>query len=666
VSVADGTTTKSTVLTGITVTEVDPVNDTVSGTAAPGSEVRVEAYADDGHERVVTADSEGDWQADFSEAAGSEPQQQEYDFVAGSEGNASQEDADGDQTQVDWAVADPRFAIDPVQDAIWGGEWAASAIVTVTVEDPGTGMSPDIRAETNSNAEGEFDFDAEDLEFDLKPGQTMTVTDGTTTKITTITGVTVTEVNPAADTVSGEASPGSEVRVEVDAGGGFQRTETADSEGDWQADFSAAAGPEPEQQAYDIVAGTDGNANQEDVDGDRTEVGWDAPALMAVGDHFGVSEDSTLTQVVPGPLANDTYISGGTTIWVLAQPSHGTLVLDDQTGAFTYRPTSNWHGSDSFAYRLVGGGLSSDPATVTITVASVNDAPVSSEDTAAAAQDTTLTVAAPGVLSNDTDVDGDTLTAVLATASANGTLALHSDGSYTYRPTTGWVGTDRFWYRVSDASGPSAITTVTITVRDGAAPQLTHDARTSYTGTAVIHLSGVDPAPSGGMDYLQWRLMKDGVGSAVQANTVHTSSTSANDVVTVTQPGSYHLYVDAQDRAGNEMDQADIAFTVTALPAAKLTVTTPSKVKRSKNFYVTGNLTPAHPTATTITLRFERYYKRKWRLAKKVTVRLAANTTSYKYKAKLSPKGSWRVVASHGADSAHTGTATATRKFTVK
>ena len=51
------------------------------------------------------------------------------------------------------------------------------------------------------------------------------------------------------------------------------------------------------------------------------------------------------------------------------------------------------------------------------------------DDAYTTAEDTPLTVAAPGVLANDTDVDGDALTAVLVTGPANGTLTLNADGS---------------------------------------------------------------------------------------------------------------------------------------------------------------------------------------------------------------------------------------------
>jgi hypothetical protein len=65
-----------------------------------------------------------------------------------------------------------------------------------------------------------------------------------------------------------------------------------------------------------------------------------------------------------------------------------------------------------------------------------NTPPVAVDDAYSTDQDTTLTVAAPGVLGNDSDVDGDTLTAVLDTDATNGSLSLNADGSLTYVPTS--------------------------------------------------------------------------------------------------------------------------------------------------------------------------------------------------------------------------------------
>src|SRR5204862_310594 len=81
------------------------------------------------------------------------------------------------------------------------------------------------------------------------------------------------------------------------------------------------------------------------------------------------------------------------------------------------------------------------------------------------AEDTPLTVAAAtGVLANDTDVDGDPLTAALATAPTKGTLALNANGSFTYTPNATVNGSDTFTYRASDGTLTSPLATVTITI----------------------------------------------------------------------------------------------------------------------------------------------------------------------------------------------------------
>ena len=75
-----------------------------------------------------------------------------------------------------------------------------------------------------------------------------------------------------------------------------------------------------------------------------------------------------------------------------------------------------------------------------------------------------LTVAAPGVLANDVDDDSLTLTATVASQPANGTVVVNADGSFTYTPTAGYVGTDTFSYRANDATDSSSPVTVTINV----------------------------------------------------------------------------------------------------------------------------------------------------------------------------------------------------------
>ena len=107
----------------------------------------------------------------------------------------------------------------------------------------------------------------------------------------------------------------------------------------------------------------------------------------------------------PGVLGNDTDVDGDRADggrWS-SGPAHGTLTLNAD-GSFTYTPSANYNGADSFTYKANDGTADSNVATVTITVGAVNDAPVADDDAYDADEDTPLTVAAPGVLGNDSDV----------------------------------------------------------------------------------------------------------------------------------------------------------------------------------------------------------------------------------------------------------------------
>jgi VCBS repeat-containing protein len=117
------------------------------------------------------------------------------------------------------------------------------------------------------------------------------------------------------------------------------------------------------------------------------------------------------------------------------------------------------------------GQADSNVATVTITVNAINDAPVAVDDAYTTDEDTTLNVPAPGVLSNDSDVDDDLLTAALDGGPTNGTLTLNSDGSFTYVPDPGFIGADSFTYRANDGTADSNVATVSLTVNAvGGAP----------------------------------------------------------------------------------------------------------------------------------------------------------------------------------------------------
>src|SRR6185503_5610768 len=99
--------------------------------------------------------------------------------------------------------------------------------------------------------------------------------------------------------------------------------------------------------------------------------------------------------------------------------------------------------------------------TVTITVNQVNDSPIANPDNISGQEDTTF---GGNLMTNDLDIDGDSLVAVNATATLHGILNLIADGTFSYTPEADYVGTDSFQYMVSDGNGGFATGSVMITI----------------------------------------------------------------------------------------------------------------------------------------------------------------------------------------------------------
>src|SRR5207248_5846022 len=118
---------------------------------------------------------------------------------------------------------------------------------------------------------------------------------------------------------------------------------------------------------------------------------------------------------------------------------------------------------------------------VTDTATVADSAPVAQGDAYTTAQGTPLSVAvAQGVLANDSDVDGDALTAQLVSGPAHGSLALNGDGSFTYTPDAPYSGPDSFTYKANDGQLDSNVATVTLTVQ-ATAPVVLDNGQPGYS-----------------------------------------------------------------------------------------------------------------------------------------------------------------------------------------
>ncbi|MCR9297047.1 MAG: cadherin-like domain-containing protein, partial [bacterium] len=186
---------------------------------------------------------------------------------------------------------------------------------------------------------------------------------------------------------------------------------------------------------------------------------------VAVNDLYETLADEALVVEVSGVLANDTDAEGDTlTALEFLGPKHGQLQLAED-GSFVYQPDPGFAGTDGFLYQADDGVSKSRLAAVTIQVIAPNLPPVGANDVYEVDEDGVLTVMADtGVLANDSDPDGDALTASLVDGPSNGVLELNADGSFTYTPDPDFHGTDAFTYTAGDGALSSELIAVEITV----------------------------------------------------------------------------------------------------------------------------------------------------------------------------------------------------------
>ena len=190
---------------------------------------------------------------------------------------------------------------------------------------------------------------------------------------------------------------------------------------------------------------------------------------------------------VQGTLTGVAGEGGALSFSVQTQPSNGSLAV---TGAdYTYTPDPDFFGTDRFTFVVTESGRRSAPATITLNVTGINDAPTSVDSNALATEDTVLAGNVAAM-----DVDGDTLTLTIETPTVNGVVAPGAGTAFTYTPAPNYFGPDSFTYTVSDGTETTSAVTVTIDVASvNDAPELTPVTLNVTAGTVeTIDMTGTD------------------------------------------------------------------------------------------------------------------------------------------------------------------------------
>ena len=265
------------------------------------------------------------------------------------------------------------------------------------------------------------------------------------------------------------------------------------------------------------------------------------------------------------------------TFTLLNAPSNGTATVGIPG---TYTPNANFHGTDTFTYSVSDAEFTSDPATVTIIVNSIEDIPIATDINISLDEDSSgNTVTIKGTGSDDaaaSDGDGDTLTYIIVNPPAHGSIYNDIGGgqpdgdalvagdeitsSYTiYNPNLNFSGTDTFSYKANDGKNDSSNALVNITVNPTNDPPTAEDVNLVTRENVSIDFSGngADIDAGTALTYI-----------IVSQPTNGTITNTGNDVNFVYQPNTGYLGTDAATYVANDgetnSNTANISFTVIA------------------------------------------------------------------------------------------------------
>lgn len=316
----------------------------------------------------------------------------------------------------------------------------------------------------------------------------------------------------------------------------------------------------------------------------------DKPADVSVQEDAG-TQTVNLSGISSGP-ANEI----GQTLVVTATSDNAALVANptvvytspNTSGTLSFSSASNASGTATITVSVADNGTSNSAAdaktttqTFVITVNAVNDAPTAKDDFYSTAFGMALNVSAPGVLSGDSDIEGNTLSVAdndpttsaidPVTSPKSGALILRADGSFSYTPNAGFTGDDSFQYKVSDgqsANSLSNIATVTLRVAANVPPVAVDDSASTPEDQFVdINVISNDTDADGGTLSVSAASIADVHGGTAtpqaDGKTVRFQpSLNANDGNT---PGGFGFSYKTNDGTSDSLNTATVTVKVSAV-----------------------------------------------------------------------------------------------------
>lgn len=223
-------------------------------------------------------------------------------------------------------------------------------------------------------------------------------------------------------------------------------------------------------------------------DGDENE---------AVSENQGTVELTNALDNAVGSDAGDPLIDnfGDIPPGIFLKGSNGGFIAIEEDGTVFFNDGGDFEAlasgetaETSIEYTVTDGAGGRVTSTYTVTVKGENDAPIAVDDTAATQQESAITIS---VLSNDSDVEDDTLNITAVTDGENGTVVINEDGTVTYTPNASFTGSDSFIYTISDGELTDTAT-VDVTVKAVADPELLAVAYIDRTPDSNTYVDGVD------------------------------------------------------------------------------------------------------------------------------------------------------------------------------